>query len=104
LPAFNVPSGGSSNEYIGYAYATNATLYTIPFDVPSRVPPTGVTVTTGGGIVAFALNAGTNVTPTFNQGTLYSGSVIAAPPITAGQGSRLQFLGGAGILFTGCEL
>jgi hypothetical protein len=104
LPAFTVPSGGSSGEYIGYSYATNNALYAIPFDVVARVAPTGITVVGAAGINAFALNAGTSVTPTFNQGTIYTGSVVAGFTITAGQGSRLQLLGGSAILFTGCEL
>jgi hypothetical protein len=103
LPAFNSVSG-ELLEYIGYAYATNGSLYTIPFDVPARTKPTGVTVNTSGSINAFALNTPTSVTPTFNAAGLYSATIIASHTITAGQGSRLQIQNGSSILFTGCEL
>jgi hypothetical protein len=103
LPAITSISG-DANEYIGYAYGTNATVYTIPFDVPARVKPTGVTVNNSGSINAFAFNTPTSVVPTFNTAGIFSGSIIAAPSITAGQGSRLQIQNTSSILFTGCEL
>jgi hypothetical protein len=99
LPAFD---GANFMEYFGYAYGTNTSVYGIPFDVPARVAPTGVTIT--GSLSAFALNTPTTVTPTFNSAGLYTASLLASHTITAGQGSRLQVLNGAKILFTGCEL
>jgi hypothetical protein len=99
LPAFK---GSDFLEYIGYAYGTNTSLYTLPFNTAARVAPTGVTVS--GTIKAFALNTSTNVTPTFNSAGLYSGSILAGHTITAGQGTRIQITGDALILFTGCEL
>jgi hypothetical protein len=102
LPAFSGASGAAVNPYSGYAYATNAVLYTIPFDVPARVAPTGVTIT--GTLKAYALNTATTVTPSFNTANSYGASVIAAPSITAGQGSRLELDASSLVLFTGCEL
>jgi hypothetical protein len=99
LPAF---TGSNFLAYIGYSYATNNTLYVLPFDVPARVAPTGITVT--GTCNAFALNAGTAVTPTFDSAGIYAGGILAAQTITAGQGSRIQIPSGSSILFTGCEL
>jgi hypothetical protein len=99
LPAFN---GSNFLEYIGYAYGTNTSLFVLPFDVPARVAPTGIT--TSGTIAAFALNTSTTVTPTFNTGGVYSASVLAGHTITAGQAARIQIQSGATILFTGCEL
>jgi hypothetical protein len=99
LPAF---TGANFLEYIGYAYLTNSSLFTIPFDVVARVAPTGISVT--GTCNVFALNTATAVTPTMNSATVYSGSVIGNQTITAGQGSRIQIPSGSAILFTGCEL
>jgi hypothetical protein len=99
LPAF---SGANFLEYIGYAYGTNTSLYTLPFNTAARVIPTGVTIS--GTINVFALNVSTSVTPTLNSGGLYSASLLASHTITAGQGSRLQIPSGSLVLFTGCEL
>ena len=100
LPAFAGPSGA----YIGYAYASNAAIYTIPFDVPARVAPTGITV--AGTINALALNTQYSVTPTFDSAGATEGclGVSSGLTITAGQGSRLNLSTSALILFTGCEL
>ena len=97
LPAFT-----GQTDYIGYAYGTNTALWTIPFDVPARVVPTGIT--TSGTFNAFALNTLAGVTPSFNEASVNSGSVLAGFTITAGQGSRLQIASNALLLFTGCEL
>lgn len=99
LPAF---TGANFLEYIGYAYGTNTSLYTLPFTTTARVVPTGVTIS--GTINVFALNTSTSVTPTLNSAGLYSASLLASHTITAGQGSRLQIPSGSLILFTGCEL
>ena len=98
LPAFN----GTGEDFMGYAYASNGGIYTLPFDVVARTAPTGITVS--GTIQAFALNTATTVTPTFNAGGINAATVLAAPTITAGQGSRLFLSTNGLILFTGCEL
>ena len=97
LPA--VPAGST---YSGYAYATNGTIYTVPFVVSSRIAPTGFT--TSGTIKAYALNVDTTLTPTFNDASTTGAALLATPTIIAGQGSRLNIGAGASILFTGCEL
>ena len=99
LPAF---SGANFLEYIGYAYGTNTSLYTLPFNTAARVVPTGVTIS--GTINVFALNTSTSVTPTLNSSGLYSASLLAGHVITAGQGTRIQIPSGSLVLFTGCEL
>ena len=98
LPAFN----GTGEDFMGYAYALNGGIYTLPFDAVARTAPTGITVS--GTIQAFALNTATTVTPTFNAGGINAATVLAALTITAGQGSRLFLSTSALILFTGCEL
>ena len=102
LPAFSGNSGASTQGFIGYAYGTNTSLYQVPFDVPSRVPPTGIT--TSGTIKAYALNTASTITPTFNAGNCFGGSILTNQTITAGQGSRLELDTTSLILFTGCEL
>jgi hypothetical protein len=98
-----LPSATLSNV-IGYAYATNAALWAIQFDVQARVLPTGLSLVGGGAFQAYALNVGSAVTPAFDYGTVSGASVTANLTIIAGQGSRLQSQGSATILFTGCEL
>lgn len=101
LPTFSYGSGGGDG-HIGYAYGTNTAAYWIPFDVPARVAPTGITPS--GSIFGYALNVGTSITPTFNTASTFGASLLGAFTITAGQGSRLNYGANATILFTGCEL
>jgi hypothetical protein len=102
LPAFSGGLNALSANFAGYAYATNSSAYSIPFDVPARVSPTGITVS--GTINAIALNTQTSVTPTFNCGSAYNALILASHTITAGQGTRLELSSNSLILFTGCEL
>jgi hypothetical protein len=96
----SVGGTGSNNCYAGYAYTTNGALYAIPFPVPARVAPTGVTVS--GTLNAYSRNTATAVTVTGDLFGINSADVLAAFTITAGEGSRL--MGGGALLFTGCEL
>ena len=102
LPAFYPPSSAGADFFLGYAYATNSTLFFCNFNVPARVPPTGITPT--GTFQALALNSPTTVTPSFNSANQFNGSILASQTITAGQGSRMTMAAGALLLFTGCEL
>jgi hypothetical protein len=96
LPAFYVSS------LVGYSYAANSAIYTLQFDTPARVAPTGITLS--GTFNAYALNTSYSVTPLFNEASVNQGSlnVNSGLTITAGQGSRIA--GGGLVLFTGCEL
>jgi hypothetical protein len=102
LPAYINNASAQANTVVGYAYATNGGLWSIPFDVPARVQPTGMTVT--GTHNAFALNTPTTVTPAFNTANVNNASITASFTITAGQGTRFEQSANASILFTGCEL
>jgi len=102
LPAFYPPSSANADFFLGYAYATNATLFFCNFNVPARVPPTGITPT--GTFQALALNSPTTVTPSFNSANQFNGSILASQTIVGGQGSRMTMAAGALLLFTGCEL
>ena len=101
LPAFDGAASGGT-LFNGYAYGTNTALYAIAFDVPARVAPTGVTISTN--VDCYALNAGTSVAATFGSAGTTSAQILAGFTITAGQGSRLQLPSGTKMLFTGCEL
>ena len=102
LPAFYPPSSAGADFFLGYAYATNSTLFFCNFNVPARVPPTGITPT--GTFQALALNSPTTVTPSFNSANQFNGSILASQTIVGGQGSRMTMAAGALLLFTGCEL
>jgi hypothetical protein len=102
LPSIVTNATASADTAVGYAYATNAALWTVFFSVPARVAPTGLTAS--GTFTAFSLNSGTAVTPSFNAANLNSGSFLNSFTITAGQGSRFEIQANSTILFTGCEL
>jgi hypothetical protein len=101
LPAFS-GSASTIGAFNGYAYATNGTIYTVQFDVPTRVAPTGITAS--GTFSSYGLNTAYSSTPTFNVSSRFSANIVAAPSITAGQGSRLELGTDSLLLFTGCEL
>ena len=95
---------GSQDIVIGYSQSTNNAVYQIPFTVPARVAPTGMTLI--GSFSGYALNTAYSITPVFNVASPYGASIVSGSgmTITAGQGSRLSSSGVASILFTGCEL
>ena len=77
-----------TSSYIGYAYATNGTLYDVPFPVSMRTNPTALI--TSGTCSAYALNNPTAITPTFDKASVNSAQILGAITITAGQGSRIE--------------
>ena len=106
LPAVNLSGGVGCN--LGYAYGTNAALFVIPFDTPSRVPATGITVPTITGNFTVRNNVNTDAgatTMTFDVSTINNASVLTNGTLTAGTVARLiSNTNGGYILFTGCEL
>jgi hypothetical protein len=90
-----------------YVFSTTAAVATVPFAVPARVAPTGITVSSAthftvhtAGVIAAASAA------TFNSASQYMGSVgLTVSGFIAGQGGRAYFNNLSGLLlFTGCEL
>jgi hypothetical protein len=77
-----------TSTYIGYAYALNGTIYDIPFPVSMRTNPTALV--TSGTSSAYALNASTSITPTFDKAGVNTAQILGAITITAGQGSRIE--------------
>ena len=102
LPVYSNSAGTYSDNILGYAYATNAVVYSIPFDVPARTAPTGITLS--GTFQTFSLNSASTQAITYNQGTTNGCTIVASPTIIAGQGSRAGVSANGYILFTGCEL
>jgi len=102
LPSYDNTNSANNGFVSGYAYGTNTSIFMVPFDVPARTTPTGMTVS--GTINAYALNTSTTMTPSFDAGGINSAAILASHTITAGQGARLGITAGAKLLFTGCEL
>ena len=77
-----------TSTYVGYAYATNGTIYDVPFPVSMRTNPTALV--TSGTCSAYVLNNPTAITPTFDKAGVNSAQILGAITITAGQGSRIE--------------
>jgi hypothetical protein len=103
LPAITTAS--ASDIGTGYNVSTTQPFIMVPFQVPARVAPTGITATatnfgvrnTGGSVITLTAIA-------FNNASPMSGSVLGtvASGLVAGQGTTMQLTGT--LLFTGCEL
>lgn len=103
LPAF---TNGGTNGYLGpvFIYSATGGIGIIPFQVPARVRPTGVTINSldlmVDGIANYNVSAAIYASSTPTAGCLnltFSGA-------TAGQAGGLLCEGSTNILFTGCEL
>ena len=107
LPSVNVSTGGNAT-FIGYAYATNSMIVSVPFDVQARVSPTGITtptVNTSNFTVRNKTNGDATITSlTFDVGGVSNTTVLAGATLTQGDAARLICNSGISILFTGCEL
>jgi len=108
LPAFN----GMINAYLGVAGSTSNLIVAIPFQVPVRTPPTGVTISSAGHFRVWNVKSTANYATAiaFSAGATYTGrlsvSFTAGSPSTA-TGDAVFFHSNdtsAQILFTGCEL
>jgi hypothetical protein len=94
--------------YVGQATSTTTNLFTIPFQVTTRVAPTGVVVNspTSWGTTNSAAAGIAASTVTFNGASLAAGSLIVTIPsasLVAGNAS-LAYAGSSIAYFTGCEL
>jgi hypothetical protein len=103
LPAITTASAADIGT--GFNVSTTQPFCMVPFQVPARVAPTGITATatnfgarnTGGSVITLTAIA-------FNNASPMSCSVLGtvASGLVAGQGTTMQLTGT--ILFTGCEL
>jgi hypothetical protein len=105
LPAFN-SSSTNSTLCSAYSYSGAAIGGIIVFPVQTRVPPTGISVSSSSSITFYAVAAFVSSGVTFSSASVTSGSInVASTGLTSGQGGQLAFnTSGAQILFTGCEL
>jgi hypothetical protein len=104
LPAITA-TGGNCEIGTGFNVSTTQPFVTIPFQVPARVQPTGITATPanmavrnlGGSLITLTALAFNNASPMSCAvlGTVASGLV-------SGQGTSMTLQGT--ILFTGCEI
>ena len=109
LPAFIPTSTGTGQGPVGQSYAATNALVAIPFQVPARVFPTGISVTNATNFAVTQANT-TRVTASavsFNGGSPYGGviDVAVASGLVAGNATVLWVNTlPCQILFTGCEL
>lgn len=104
LPAFN---SASTAYYIGTAYATgtNAVNLYIPFQVATRIPPTGATVSSAAHLTSQVNTAAASVASFNSASSIWIGVLGLTVTATAGAPTSIYFNTTSGqILFTGCEL
>jgi hypothetical protein len=103
-----LPSVSAGTTLMGYAYTTNSSVFSVPFDVQARNAPTGIIVpTVAGGNFTIRNNFNGDTTITgliFDIGGVSGATVLGASSISSGVASRLIINGGGYILFNGCEL
>jgi hypothetical protein len=103
LPAF---TNGGSNGYLApvFIYSSTGAIATIPFQVPTRVKPTGVTINNFDLMVDGTANFNVSAA-VFNNSTPTSGSLtLTISGATGGHAGGLLCETSTNILFTGCEL
>lgn len=103
LPAF---TNGGSNGYLApvFIYSSTGAIATIPFQVPTRVKPTGVTINSFDLMVDGTANFNVSAA-VFNNSTPTSGSLtLTISGATGGHAGGLLCETSTNILFTGCEL
>ena len=104
LPAFN-SSGTFSSIGAGYAANTNGPQLIVPFSVPTRVAPTGITVSSASHITWASTGSAVASGAVFNIASVSCGAIALTATATSGQGGQGYFNNASGqILFTGCEL
>jgi hypothetical protein len=103
LPAF---TNGGSNGYLApvFIFSSTGGIATIPFQVPARVKPTGVTINNLDLMVDGTANFNVSAA-VFNNSTPTSGSLtLTISGATGGHAGGLLCETSTNILFTGCEL
>jgi hypothetical protein len=108
MPVFNSPSG-SSGMYVGQVQTTTAANMIWPFQVPMRVPPTGIVVSNVAHFGVTNVSGGpiTTTSITFSNATIYSASMtwFVAAGLLAGNASQAFVQNAAGqLILTGGEI
>ena len=87
----------------GWCYSTTGAIFSAPFSVPSRVYPSGLSVTPASCIVYNgALSTATPSAVAWNGATVYEGNIATTTAAILTTGQAGGFTGN--ILWTGCEL
>lgn len=103
LPAITTSSASEIGS--GYNLSTTQPFLFIPFQVPARVAPTGITATAANYAVRNTTGSTVSLTAiSFNNASVTGGALLGtvASGLVAGQGTTVQLNGT--LLFTGCEL
>ena len=103
LPAITTSSASEIGS--GYNLSTTQPFLFIPFQVPARVAPTGITATAANYAVRNVTGSTISLTAiSFNNASVTGGALLGtvAAGLIAGQGTTVQLNGT--LLFTGCEL
>lgn len=109
LPVFTPSTASFTSIATGLAYSTTQAIIPIPFHVPARIVPTGVTVSSAAHFGVLAANASglTTTGLAFNTAQIQSGSLGAtvASGLVAGNATNLVTQDAAAkITFTGAQL
>jgi len=103
LPAITTTAAAEIGS--GYNLSTTQPFVFIPFQVPARVAPTGITATAANYAVRNTTGSTVSLTAiSFNNASVMGGALLGtvASGLVAGQGTTIQLNGT--LLFTGCEL
>ena len=105
LPAFNA---SSTTSYISSAATTDATIVTmfVPFSVKTRIPPTGISVSSGAHFSFLGLTAAIIATAVVYTVSVSVNGAALLLLISSGSGAGYVYFNNAAgqLLFTGCEL
>lgn len=99
-------NGNTNIRAFGYNNSSTAGLPRFNFPVATRVPPTGITVSTASAFTLYSPTGGTPTAITFDAGDILGANLsVAAPSLTTGYGCILALnTAGNKIEFTGMEL
>ena len=99
-------NGNTNIRAFGYNNSSTAGLPRFNFPVATRVPPTGITVSTASAFTLYSPTGGTPTAITFDAGDILGANLsVAAPSLTTGYGCILALnTSGNKIEFTGMEL
>jgi hypothetical protein len=109
LPA--IVTGSNTTTLVGMSNSTTSNYVWVPFDVPARVNPTGITRSALSTFTVFngSIASGTPTAVNFDAASLYGGFIniqhtAGSPTTVAGNAMLFRADNTASILFTGCEL
>jgi hypothetical protein len=104
LPAYNYSAAAVLSS--GNVYTSTNVVAHLPFKVSTRVPPTGITITSGSILTMFSGGSPyASSAVAFNNASTEIGSLaLTVTGAIQGQGGQVNFNAAGQLLFTGCEL